>query len=172
MTNDRILVVFASKHGATGELAEGVADALRGHSYDVDVMEAGHEHDVTPYRAVVIGCAVYMGRWRREVVHFLEENADDLQARDVWAFSSGPVGEHLDDEEAALPHRVQALLDAIGAHEHVSFAGKIDREQLGLPERMVVRVVGGDKVEGDWRDFGAVAKWADHIAETLGHPSE
>jgi menaquinone-dependent protoporphyrinogen oxidase len=53
-----ILVAYASKHGATQEIAEAIADELRQADHDIDCIPAGHVRDLEPYQAVVIGSAV------------------------------------------------------------------------------------------------------------------
>jgi menaquinone-dependent protoporphyrinogen oxidase len=41
---------------------------------------------------VVLGSAVYVGRWLEAGACFVEEQADELAARPVWLFSSGRPG--------------------------------------------------------------------------------
>jgi menaquinone-dependent protoporphyrinogen oxidase len=41
---------------------------------------------------VVLGSAVYVGPWLEAGARFVEEHADELAARPVWLFSSGPAG--------------------------------------------------------------------------------
>ena len=53
----------------------------------------------------------------------------------------------------------------IGAIDHRQFAGKLDRSQLGLLERAMVRAVHAP--DGDFRDWEEVSLWAAQIAETL-----
>lgn len=55
-----------------------------------------------------------------------------------------------------------ASTDAI---EHRLFAGKLDRSELGLLERAMVRAVHAS--EGDYRDLSEVSHWASEIADTL-----
>lgn len=65
----RILVSAASKRGSTAQIATRVGEALRsGLPADavVDVCAAAQVDEVTPYDAVVLGSAVYMGRWLPE----------------------------------------------------------------------------------------------------------
>lgn len=88
----RVLVGYASKYGSTAEIAEAIGKTLRAAGLDVDVQRAGDVHSLDPYRAVVLGSAVYTARWRRDAVRLLARRRD-LARREVWLFSSGPVGE-------------------------------------------------------------------------------
>ena len=43
-------------------------------------------------KPIVLGSAVYIGRWRKEAARFLKANEKILSHRLVWLFSSGPTG--------------------------------------------------------------------------------
>jgi menaquinone-dependent protoporphyrinogen oxidase len=45
--------------------------------------------DLSGYTEVVLGSAVYVGRWLEPARRFVEEHADELAARPTWLFSSG-----------------------------------------------------------------------------------
>ena len=61
----RILLACASRHGATAEIAEEIGDVLRREvpGAVVEVRDAAEPGDVDGFDAVVLGSAVYMGRW-------------------------------------------------------------------------------------------------------------
>ena len=63
------------------------------------------------------------------------------------------------------PPEVQELMKASQAREHRLFAGRLDKQNLGLAERSVSRVV--QAPEGDFRDWEAVRDWARSIAASL-----
>ena len=93
----RVLVAYGTKHGATREIAEAIAEEL---SDEPDTTSTAwrptHVTGVDDYDAVVVGSAVYMKRWRSEARRFLKRNATALAARPLWIFSSGPCGEKPD----------------------------------------------------------------------------
>src|SRR5688572_28093613 len=99
----RLLVAFASKRGSTAEIAEAIADELRGAGLTVDCRPAGEVEEVSGYDAVVLGSAVYMKRWQHEARRLLHKHRDELSARPLWIFSSGPFGEHPDPAWAEPP---------------------------------------------------------------------
>ena len=84
-----VLVAYASKHGATEEIAEVIADQLRQDGHPVDCMPVGEVDSLDPYEAIVVGSAVYMKRWRPEAKHFLKRSGAVLVSRPFWVFSSG-----------------------------------------------------------------------------------
>ena len=60
-----VLVAYATKHGATAEIAEKVSQVLRQAGLRTDVLPADGVSDLAPYEAVVLGSALYIGRWRK-----------------------------------------------------------------------------------------------------------
>jgi menaquinone-dependent protoporphyrinogen oxidase len=85
--------VVASRHGATREIADAVAGVLRAAGLDVRVEDAGTSPGPTGDEALVLGSAVYYGRWLPSARAFAEKHAAALSDRPVWLFSSGPVGD-------------------------------------------------------------------------------
>jgi menaquinone-dependent protoporphyrinogen oxidase len=163
----RLLVSAASKHGATQDIAEAIAMALRVNGHRVDLVRPEDVQDLAQYEGCVLGSGVYAGHWlapARELVH---RCSAELLARPVWLFSSGPVGAPLKPEHDAVD--VSTELALTGARQHRLFGGRLDRELLGFAERAVVRAL--HVPEGDYRDWAEVRVWAETIAEDLqtGH---
>ena len=161
----RVLVCAAGKHNATMEIAVEIADRIE-HvlgAGQVDVLPAGRVGSLERYRAVVIGSAVYMGHWQTEALDLVRTNVDALRAKDVWLFSSGPVGDPPVPDKP--PAEVDELMSLTHAHEHVVFEGKLDRGLLTWPQRLVVRAL---RIEpGDRRDWPRIAQWARDIGHCL-----
>ncbi|MDO8108531.1 flavodoxin domain-containing protein [Isoptericola sp. b441] len=159
----RVMVAVASRHGATREIGEAIADVLRGAGFDVDVTDPDDVEDVEPFDAVVLGSAVYVGRWAAGARAFVDRFAGRLAQRPVWLFSSGPVG----DPPAPMgdPEEIGPIMRRMGARGHKTFAGRLDRGGLALAERAVVALVQAE--QGDFRAWPDVQDWASRIAEDL-----
>jgi menaquinone-dependent protoporphyrinogen oxidase len=159
----KVLVTAATKHGATGEIAQVIGDALRERGLDPTVLEAEQVDSVDGYDAVVLGSAVYAGHWLKPARELVGRCGDALAARPVWLFSSGPVGDPPKPEED--PVDVAEVLAATRAREHRVFAGKLVRKQLAFPERAIVSAL--RVPEGDFRDWAEITGWAGAIATAL-----
>jgi menaquinone-dependent protoporphyrinogen oxidase len=164
-----ILVVVESRHGATREIAGALAQRLVAAGLSVTVA-APDECEVIDADVVVIGSAVYFGKWLKPALRFIDDHAAELANRPVWLFSSGPLDddphspEGIDDDYAAeLTARAQA--DA-----HHIFPGRLDRTGLGPIEKLIASSV--DAPEGDFRDWSNVRSWADEIAATVAVAGE
>lgn len=165
MLLDRILVAYATRHGSTGEIAEAIGETLRGAGLQVDVrrIPSPEPLDLSPYRAVVLGSAVYMNHWQQEALDFLRRNEPALRERQVWLFSSGPLDDSAGSAIIPAPKAVQVLATRLGVRGHVTFGGRLDPEKFGFVERLMIR---GARA-GDWRDFEGIRAWADSIARAL-----
>jgi menaquinone-dependent protoporphyrinogen oxidase len=165
----KILIAVASRHGATDEIADEIAHELRTAlpGADVEVRDAAEPGDLTGADAVLVGSAVYLGRWLPAARDLLVSHRAELAAVPVWLFSSGPVGDP--------PRPIDELADVtaagatVGARGHRVFAGRLDRDGLSFTERLTVRVVHAEP--GDFRDHTAIRSWSAEVAADLAQLS-
>lgn len=163
-----VLVAYASKRGATAEIAEAVAQALRDAGLSVDCLDAGDVKSIDTYDAVVLGSAVYIKRWRGDAKHFLRRHGDALAQRPLWVFSSGPVGEPGNNEtppEWTEPPSIVEKVERLGAREHVVFGGRLPVDSRLPAHRAMVE--GTPPEYRDMRDWDQIRAWAAEIAAQL-----
>lgn len=164
-----ILVTYASKYGATKDIAEKVGQVLRQAGFQVDILPVKDVHDLTPYRVVVMGCAVYIGKWLKEIGDFLNGNEKSLTERQLWLFSSGPTGggdavDLLDGWQ--FPSDQQPIIDRIRPRATAVFHGYINPEKVNFIEKWAIKSL-VKKPFGDFRNWDAITSWATSIADTL-----
>ncbi len=159
----KMLIAVSSKHGSTREIAESIAQTVRESGIEADVVDAEQVGSIEPYHAVVVGSAIYLGRWMGPARTLVKDSADALRARPVWLFSSGPLGRDIDDPaDAAEGNKLREL---IGARDHRLFPGKADKQEFGFIERRVMSMV--KNPYGDHRDWAAVREWTSSIVAEL-----
>jgi menaquinone-dependent protoporphyrinogen oxidase len=159
----KVLLTVASRHGATEEIGETIAGVLRDAGLAVQTAPPDAIASLDDFDAVILGSAVYAGRWIDSARRFSERHHAELRNKPVWLFSSGPIGEPLAPlEESADGVRLARDLDA---RDHRTFAGRIDPDALGWVERTITRMVKAP--DGDFRDWEAIRAWADEIAGSL-----
>jgi menaquinone-dependent protoporphyrinogen oxidase len=129
-----------------------------------DLAEGAEGAEFGPYDAAVIGSAVYLGRWMAEAVAFVRRQKAALRPIPVWLFSSGPLGD-AQPQPLGEPHQLDELMVAARARGHRLFSGRLDKTQLGLGERLIIKAVHAPV--GDFRDWDDVRGWAREIGETL-----
>src|SRR5512133_2497066 len=88
----KVLIAVASKHGSTREIAAAITEELAGRNIDAVQHEAAEVKDLEGYNAVILGSAIYAGRWMSEARSFAERYHEALVHMPVWVFSSGPLG--------------------------------------------------------------------------------
>lgn len=98
----------------------------------------------------------------------MQRFAPALSQRPVWLFSSGPVGDpkrKLVQKMTADPRELPHLLALTNAREHRIFAGKLIGKGLRGPQLLSLLLFRG--IEGDWRDWAEIGRFAAAIADAL-----
>ena len=164
----RVLVTYATKYGATAEIAEKIGKIILQASLQTDVLPIVSVGDLSPYKAIVLGSAVYVGQWRKDAVAFLEANERTMAKLPVWFFSSGPTGEG-DPVQLMqgwrFPEAQQPIADRVQPRDIAFFHGVLDMEKLSLAEKLLIK--GIKAPVGDFRDWDAITSWAASIAAAL-----
>ena len=76
-----VLVAYGSKRGSTREIAEAIGEELRASGCTAVVRAADSVLDLDGFGAVVLGGALYMGRWHPDARHFVRRHAAELRDR-------------------------------------------------------------------------------------------
>jgi len=161
----KVLVATASRHHGTHEIAEAIATGLTGRGVDAEAASVERVETLHGYDAVVLGSAVYMGRWLADARRFAQIHTSALCTMPVWLFSSGPVGPVDHPIPAGKPADVPVLMRLTQAIDHRTFPGRLDMMHLHFAERAAVRAIHAP--EGDSRDWDAIDRFAGEIADEL-----
>ncbi len=192
----RALLVYATRHGSTREVADAVAEELGSSFAEVDVREAKAAPPPAGYDAVVVGGPMIMG-WHRDARKYLKRHKDQLGAvpfavfvtaasltedgvdavrgmpiaKDPWLVKKPRNAEKLSRKERyALPrHYIGDILeDCEPAQPRAAavFAGSLDLTTMNVFEKLFVLLVIG-ATPGDGRHFEFVREWAAGLNEKL-----
>ena len=176
----KVLVAYASRHGATRGIAERIAETLRRTGLEVTLESADRAEPVDGYDGFVVGAAAYMGHWLKEASDFVRRNRSILARRPVWLFSSGPIGTETVDakgrdviEVSRPPEFAEFARDLHPRDQRVFFgAYDPDAKPIGALERfgsLFTRLpaVREAMPAGDFRDWPAIEAWAERVATEL-----
>jgi menaquinone-dependent protoporphyrinogen oxidase len=149
------LIVYATKHGSTKEVAEEIAATMSAGGTRVQLCEArAVRRPITGRGLVVVGGPLYSGRLHRDVRRFLKRRKE-LAGLSVAVFAIGP---RTDTEDAW----------------HSSYA-QLDRALTRFTwlHPIAVTVFGGADPPGhvhphrDLRDWPVIRQWAAHTANQV-----
>jgi menaquinone-dependent protoporphyrinogen IX oxidase len=195
-TGGRALLVYATRHGSTREIADAVAAGLRAAFSDVDVREAAAAPPPAGYDAVVVGGPMIMG-WHRAAEKYLKRHRDQLAsvpfalfvtaaslteddltavrgvpiAKDPWLVKKPRSADKLTRKERyALPsHYLGDIFKACAPARPRSaafFAGSLDLTTMNIFEKLFVLAIVG-ATPGDGRHWDFVREWAAEAAGDL-----
>lgn len=159
-----VLVTASSKHGATGEIANRIAERLRADGLTVSVVDPDKVETLDGYDAVIVGSSVYFRQWSDSARNFVTRFHNELRQKPSWGFSVGLSG--VPKRAPQDPKKIGPVDVSAVFNEHITFAGRYDPTGLSMRERTVARIAGA--VEGDYRDWERIEQWADQIASSLG----
>ena len=166
---NKILIVYASRAGSTGEVAKAVGQTLSEMGASVDVQSVVDVNDLSHYQAVIVGSAIRMGRWLPEAVGFVKKHRDELSLVPTAYFV---VCGTMKDDTPENRKKVLAYLDPVRkATPNIEpmdiglFAGVIDFSKLSFMDKSMLKIKGAS--EGDFRNWAAIKKWATDVAPML-----
>ena len=157
-----ILIAYASKYGATREVAERIAQRLQKAGRQAEAKPVAEIADLGKPEAVIVGSGLYQGGWLPEATTFVRKNASALSRIPTWLFSVGPLATDVTDEEH--PIELAEFRDKISHKHHAVFHGALHHSKLDRGDRIAMKAAGAP--EGDFRDWEAIGAWADQIAKS------
>jgi menaquinone-dependent protoporphyrinogen oxidase len=151
-----ILIAYATKHGSTAEVATAIAATLRRSGLDAEVVPAAAVHSLEEYSGVVLGGALYMGRWHSDAIAFLRRLEPELAERTFAVFAMGP--REVETETAGSRAQLEKALVKVPALEPAAvaiFGGVHDPSQHRFPFNRMPAF--------DARDWDVIEAWTQDL---------
>ena len=167
--SDKVLVAYATRCGATREVAQHIGQVLAEGGTPVEVLPVGEVTDLDAYRAVILGSAIRAGRWLPEAVGFVRRHASTLGQRPVAYFvvcltmkDDTPENRQTVNGYLALLRQQMPEVNPLGIG---LFAGALIYRRLPFVARLLAKAVKAP--EGDFRNWPAVTAWATEMRSAL-----
>ena len=154
LMNDKVLVAYFTKEGASEEYANIIADALTAKGLSVEKYNLANEiPDVTAYEAVVLGTGVKMSIVYRRWKKILKQKS--LDSKQLFMFLSS--GMAIEEPDGAIDKFLNPIIKKYGLKPKSlgSFPGKIPDKWAKLDEQK--ETMEPDKAKA----------WADEIASLI-----
>jgi menaquinone-dependent protoporphyrinogen oxidase len=192
----RILLVCATRHGSTCEVADAIAEELRATGHQVDQRPVAEAPGPAGYDAVLVGGPMIMG-WHRQAVKYVKKHRGDLERlptalfitaasltdtgesdvqgvpifTDPWLAKAPRDAAKLGRKERyALPqHYLGSVLKKAAPVQPRSvafFAGSLDLTTMNVFEKLFVLLVVG-ATPGDGRNWKVIREWGAGLGEVL-----
>ncbi len=158
----KVLVTYASKYGSTGGVADAIGKELCSKDVATDVVLIKNATNFGSYQGVVIGSAIYRGKWMSEAVDFVKKNKDKLRQMTVAYFlACMTLSQPTEKNRAEVLSYMDPILKAVPEIKPVgigTFAGALDYKNLSWLNKKILKSKGTP--EGDFRDWNAIRTWA------------
>ena len=164
--DSKILIVYASKCGSTGEVAQAIGQSLCDQGASVDVRPVKAMTSVEGYRAVLVGSAIRMGQWLPEAVDFLKKNQARLSQMPTAFFTVHM--QNVDDRpesQAARAAYVAPVRQLVTPSAEAFFAGKIELARMSFFDRLLSQAMKAK--DEDLRDWAKIRAWAQGLPLAL-----
>lgn len=131
----RTIIIYATKHGAAGEIAKRIAEKIEGaamHDLKKDGIPALDNYD-----CIIIGSSIYAGRMLKEAKEFVAVNMGVLQGKKLGLYLSG-----LDSSGENGFLETNFPSDLLQKAKAASFLGGIfDPKKAGAFERLIIKLL-------------------------------
>jgi menaquinone-dependent protoporphyrinogen oxidase len=176
----KVLVAYATRHGATRGIAERIAQTLEREGLEVTLQPADKVNGSESYDAYVVGSAAYVTHWLKEATSFVRRHQPELSTHPTWLFSSGPIGTEKVDEKGrdvmltSRPIEFNEFAESVSPRDEKIFFGAYDPDAppIGLIEKLGSMFTRMESIRtampaGDFRDWPEIVGWAEGIAREL-----
>lgn len=153
-----LLVAYATKHESTHEVAQAIAHRLQVLGHLAELRAARDVESLSGYDGVILGGALYAGRWHRDARRFLSHHREELAALPLAVFAMGPLTLEESDVAGSRKQLDRALakepsLEPVAV---AIFGGALDPSKLRFPFTHMHAA--------DARDWDAIRYWTDDLA--------
>ncbi|MDX2007031.1 MAG: flavodoxin domain-containing protein [Meiothermus sp.] len=162
MTQQPILIAYATRGGTTQKVAEAISQAVRKQGGLVEVRPIEQVKSLSAYRAVILGSGTREQRWLPEAEHFVQHHREALGKLPTLYFMvyTALLGEFPDRVEEVL---IQ-LREVRRSVEPLEVA-IVSRDAQAMPPHLLVNAK--ELPKGEWSGWVPIETWAAQVFRQL-----
>ncbi len=171
----RILVLFASHHESTAEIAIFMGKKLKSKGIQNDVLSVEKHIDWGNYDGLILGAPIHRGQWMESVIEFVKHNRESLMKISLACYctcmskAKQPPSESTTKEVQSYRESIMELLPWISPTHVECFAGKLDYQKCGFFAKLALKLImRKNRLEaGDYRDWQMIENWLNRVANQM-----
>lgn len=169
----KTLLVYATAHGSTAEIARYITNILKECGVTIDLANVKDIETLQGYDAYIFGTAIHNGAWLQELTLMLRKDGKNLKSSPVYLFMTCMrVLEQYGSDHVNEFYVNPDIIHSLNIRNTTAFAGKLDLSSIDWNERwtLAARYDGTtwpSSFDGDYRDWSKIHRWANLIAEDL-----
>ncbi len=160
-----ILVMYATRFGATQQVAETIAQTLRDEGQKVNLLPIQEISSLEEYHAAFLGSAVNYGNWLPHAVKFVQARQEAFNSIPVALFTVHITnvggGDRSRRNRQAFSEEVRALLNPV---DEAFFAGKFDRRSA---RELLPKWIAWLVPTIDLRKWDSIREWTKKVLQKM-----
>lgn len=171
MSENKVLVAYATMSGSTQEIAEFVRQELVGLGIEVDLRPCREVASLQDYCAVVVGAPLYMFHLHKDAVRFFQRHQKPLVHLPVAVFAGGAYGPNVETDSLEVRKNLDAELAKFCWLKPASVqlvGGRFDPARLRFPYNLIPALK--QAPPSDARNWDEIRAWAGSLPAVFTTP--
>lgn len=171
----RILVIYASFHGSTAQIAVFIEKKLKKAGIVVEVTSINKDIDFSKYSGIIMGAPIHRGKWMDAAIDFVNSHRSDLKNLPIACFytcmskAKQPPSRETLKELLSYQTAMSDLFPDLPPSRIGSFAGALDYDKCSFFTKLVMwSIMRRNNLQaGDYRNWQAIEKWLGDIRKDI-----
>jgi len=160
----KTIIVYCSKHGTTGKIAEMLSDKIGADDCRLVNLETETIISIDSFDRIIIGGSIHAGRIQKKITRFCSLNMNELLKKEVGLFLCCMIEEKMKQKEqfnGAFPEELIKHAKATGI-----FGGEFLFFKMSAFEKLLIRIVTRTVETVSKIDYDAIDVFTDKILST------